>query len=183
MEWNVYKNEFENQSNPKINWLVMEYQKLKTGRPNPHIFDSITIECYGDKLKLLEVSNIQIVEGKQIIIKPYDKTLCSAINAAILKSNLGITPQLDADLIRVNFPPQTEENRKLSIKKAKELSEECKISIRNIRKNIHNQFKSNKELSKDLISYFEEELDKMTKNYNNEIESIFSAKEKELLTI
>lgn len=183
MEWNVYKNEFDKDATPKINWLIFEYQKIKTGRPNHHLFDSLVIECYGSKSKLLEISNFQIVEGKQIIIKPYDKSLCSLINSVILKSNLGITPQMEVDLIRINFPPQTEESRKESIKKAKEFAEECKVFIRNIRKNIHGMFKNNKEISKDLISYFENELDKITKLYNNQIDSIFLAKEKELLII
>lgn len=183
MEWSIYKNEFDKESTTKINWLVSEYQKIKTGRPNPHLFDSILVDCYGNKSKLLEISNFQIVEGKQIIIKPYDKSLCSLINSAILKSNLGIVPQIDADLIRINFPPQTEETRKVSIKKAKESAEECKVYIRNIRKNIHGMFKSNKEISKDLISYFEIELDKITKLYNKKIDDMFLLKEKELLTI
>lgn len=183
MEWSVYKNEFDKESRPKINWLISEYQKIKTGRPNPHLFDSLLIDCYGSKSKLLEISNFQIVEGKQIIIKPYDKSLCSLINSSILKSNLGITPQMEADLIRINFPPQTEESRKESIKKAKEFAEECKVFIRNIRKSIHGMFKTNKEISKDLILYFENELDKITKLYNNEIDTLFLSKEKELLTI
>lgn len=182
MEWKNFEKEFSQEAQLKVDWLEKEYMKIKTGRPNPNIFSSILVDYYGSKVKLMEVANIQVVDGKQIVIKPYDKSMCSEINTSILKSNLGFTPQVDSDLLRITFPPQTEETRKASIKKAKEILEQAKIMIRNIRKDIHSKFKNNKEISKDDLLYFENELDKITKKFNGEIEQVFSKKEKELLS-
>lgn len=182
MEWNIYKEEFDKKSNEKINWLELEFIKIKTGRPNPNILDSILVNAYDTKSKIIEIANIQVVEGKQLIIKPYDKSLLQNINQEILKSNLGLTPQVDADLLRINFPPQTEEVRKNSVKKCKEILEQAKVGIRNIRNDIHKKYKNDKELREDELKQYDNELDKITKSYNSKLDELFSMKEKELLS-
>lgn len=181
MEWNIFKKEFEDKANEKIEWLQSEFDKIKTGRPNPAILDSVHVEAYGAKSKIIEIANVQVVEGKQLVIKPYDKSLIQTITADILKSNLGLNPQADAELIRINFPPQTEETRKASVKKAKEFVEQAKIGIRNIRADVHKKYKNDKEVSEDLIKYFDTELDKITKAYNTKIDDAFAKKEKDLM--
>lgn len=182
MEWNIYKEEFDKKANEKINWLELEFIKIKTGRPNPNILDSILVNAYDTKSKIIEIANIQVVEGKQLIIKPYDKSLLQNINQEILKSNLGLTPQVDADLLRINFPPQTEEVRKNSVKKCKEILEQAKVGIRNIRNDIHKKYKNDKELREDELKQYDNELDKITKSYNSKLDELFSMKEKELLS-
>lgn len=182
MEWNIYKEEFDKKANEKINWLESEFAKIKTGRPNPNILDSILVNAYDTKSKIIEIANIQVVEGKQLIIKPYDKSLLQSINQEILKSNLGLTPQVDADLLRINFPPQTEEVRKNSVKKCKEILEQSKVGIRNIRNDVHKKYKNDKELREDELKQYDNELDKITKLYNSKLDELFNAKEKELLS-
>lgn len=182
MEWNLYKDDFSQKAEEKINWLESEFSKIKTGRPNPSIFDSINVSAYGEKMKIIEIANISVVDGKQIIIKPYDKSLLQSINQEILKSNLGLTPQTDSDLLRINFPPQTEETRKNSVKKCKEFLEQAKIGIRNIRNDIHKKYKNDKELTEDDLKYYDNELDKITKLYNSKLEDVFNKKEKDLIS-
>lgn len=183
MEWDVFKKEFEQKAEEKLTWLHNEFVKIKTGRPNPAIFDSLLVEAYGEKMKIIEVANMQVVDGKQIVIKPYDKSLIHSINSEILKSNLGVTPQPEADLIRISFPPQTEETRKQSVKKAKEFVEQAKIGIRNIRNDIHKKYKSIPDIREDDLKYFDDQLDKITKSYNSKIDDTFAKKEKDLMTI
>lgn len=183
MEWKVYKEEFDSKAQTKLDWLFSEFNKIKSGRPNPKIFDAILVNAYGDKMRIFELANLQVVDGKQILIKPYDKSVIHDINTAILKENLGLTPQVDSDCIRINFPTPTEESRKQSIKKVKEFVEQAKIGIRNVRKDLHTKIKNDKELREDELKSHEEELDKLTKNWNSQIDKHFADKEKELLTI
>jgi ribosome recycling factor len=98
-------------------------------------------------------------------------------------SNIGVTPQLNIDSIRLLFPPITEENRKQNVKKAKEILEQTKIKIRNARQDIQAKYKKNSELSDDTIKYFEDELNKATKQFNATAEALYQKKEKELLQI
>lgn len=183
MEWNVYKNEFDKKADQKIDWLYGEFNKIKSGRPNPKILDHVLVEAYGEKMKIFELANMQVVEGKQILIKPYDKSTIKEINSAILKENIGLTPQVDADSLRITFPSPTEETRKQSIKKVKEFVEQAKIGIRNIRKEIQQKIKIDKELREDELKSYEENLDKLTKSWNTKIDQEFSKKEKEIMTI
>lgn len=183
MEWKLYKEDFDKKAEVKIEWLFSEFNKIKSGRPNPKILDHVLVDAYGDKSKIFELANLQVVEGKQIVIKPYDKSVLHDINSAILKENLGLHPQVDADCIRINFPAPTEESRKQSIKKVKEFVEQAKIGIRNIRKEIHQKIKADKELREDELKSYEEDLDKLTRSWNANIDKHFADKEKELLTI
>lgn len=183
MEWKLYKEEFDKKATTKIEWLNSEFNKIKSGRPNPKILDHVLVDAYGTKSKLYEISNMQVVEGKQIVIKPYDKSLIHEINSGILKENLGLSVQIDADSLRITFPSPTEETRKLSVKKVKEFAEQTKVEIRNIRKDIHQKIKKDNDLREDEVKWYEEDLDKLTKFWNTEVDNAFSAKEKELLMI
>lgn len=183
MEWKFYEDKFKEKANPKMEWLDSELSMIRTGRPNPKIFDPILVEAYGEKTRIIEVANIQVVEGKQILIKPYDRSLLGDLNSAILKANLGLHPQIDADCIRINFPPQTEEVRKASVKKAKEFVEQAKVAVRNVRKEIHSEYKNDKELTEDDLKWYETQLDKITKEFNSKIDEVFAKKEKDLMTL
>lgn len=183
MEWKLYKEEFDKKAQTKIDWLFSEFNKIKSGRPNPKILDHVSVEAYGDRCKIFEIANMQVVEGKQIVIKPYDKSLLHEISSAIQKENLGLNPQVDADCIRIVFPSPTEESRKQSIKKVKEYVEQAKVGIRNVRKEIQQKIKADKELREDELKSHEEELDKLTRSWNSEIDKCFAEKEKELMKI
>jgi ribosome recycling factor len=135
-------------------------------------------------MNLNQLSNMQIVDARQILIKPYDRSQLHDIAKAITASPLNISPQVNADNIRLIFPSQTEENRKQSVKKAKEILELSKQKLRDVRKDVQDIYKKIKDtVSEDLIRHFEDELNKITKTYNNKLEDIFNRKEKELMTI
>lgn len=183
MEWKLYKEEFESKADLKVEWLLSEFNKIKSGRPNPKIFDHILVNAYDSKMKIVEIANLQVVDGRQILIKPYDKTLLKEINAAILKENMGFSPQVDADSLRIIFPSPTEESRKQSLKKVKEYVEQAKIGIRNVRKDIQGKIRNDKELREDELKSYEEDLDKITKHWNSIIDNEYTKKEKEMMTI
>jgi ribosome recycling factor len=141
------------------------------------------VQAYGEFMSLNQVANLQIVDARQILIKPYDRSQTTDIAKAILSANINVNPQVNPDSIRLIFPAQTEESRKINVKKCKELLEIAKQSLRDVRKTIQNKYKGLKDLSEDVIHYFEDELNKITKNYNNKLEEAFAKKEQELMKI
>lgn len=150
---------------------------------NVSLFDKVTVLAYGEEMKLNQVANIQIVNATQVLIKPYDRSLIQEILKGIAKANLNVNPIANPDSVRINFPAQTEEGRKTNVKKAKQVLEQSKIKIRDIRKDIQLAYKKLDNVSEDLIHYFEDELNKITKKYNSQLESLFENKEKELMTL
>ncbi|WEK83129.1 MAG: ribosome recycling factor [Mycoplasma sp.] len=183
MEWNTLKQEFETAANKVTNWLNQEYGLIRTGRVSLSIFDKVRVNAYGSEMKLNQVANIQIVNATQVIIKPYDKSQTQEILKGITVANLNVNPIVNPDSIRINFPPQTEESRKASVKQAKKLLEDAKIKIRSVRQDVQAMYKKLDSVSEDLIRYFEDELNKITKKYNSDLESRYNAKEKELMTL
>jgi ribosome recycling factor len=148
-----------------------------------NILDVVRVDAYGEKMSLNQIANLQIVDARQILIKPYDHGQIHDIAKAITNSPLNISPQVNADNIRIMFPSQTEENRLNNVKKAKEILEVSKQKLRNIRKEVQDQYKKLQGVSEDLIHYFENELNNITKQYNNKLETIFNNKQQELMKI
>ena len=183
MEWSTYQKEFETKANVIGNWLNSEFNLIRSGRVNVSLFDKVTVLAYGEEMKLNQVANIQIVNATQVLIKPYDRSLIQEILKGIAKANLNVNPIANPDSVRINFPAQTEEGRKTNVKKAKQVLEQSKIKIRDIRKDIQLAYKKLDNVSEDLIHYFEDELNKITKKYNSQLESLFENKEKELMTL
>lgn len=183
MEWSTYQKEFETKANVVVNWLNSEFNLIRSGRVNVSLFDKVTVLAYGEEMKLNQVANVQILNATQVLIKPYDRSLIQEILKGIAKVNLNVNPIANPDSIRINFPSQTEEGRKVNVKKAKQVLEQSKIKIRDIRKDIQLSYKKLENVSEDLIHYFEEELNTITKKYNSQLESLFENKEKELMTL
>ena len=183
MEWSTYQKEFETKANVIVNWLNSEFNLIRSGRVNVSLFDKVTVLAYGEEMKLNQVANIQIMNATQVLIKPYDRSLIQEILKGIAKANLNVNPIANPDSVRINFPAQTEEGRKMNVKKAKQVLEQSKIKIRDIRKDIQLAYKKLDNVSEDLIHYFEDELNKITKKYNSQLESLFENKEKELMTL
>lgn len=184
MEWNTLKSEFETESHKVIEWINNEYGRIRSGRVSLTILDVVRPHIYGESLPLNQVANIQIVDSRQFLIKPYDRSQLQEIAKAITASPLGVTPQISTDSIRLVFPTQTEENRKLNVKKAKETLEVAKTKLRGVRKHVQDIYKKQSDtVSEDLIHFFEDELNKITKIYNDKLESLFYTKEIELMKV
>lgn len=183
MEWSTYQKEFETKANTVVNWLNSEYNLICSGRINVSLFDKVFVLAYGEETKLNQVANIQILNATQVVIKPYDRSLIQEILKGIAKANLNVNPIVNPDSIRINFPSQTGEARRENVKKAKQVLEQSKIKIRDIRKDIQSAYKKLDNISEDVIHYFEDELNKITKKYNSQLENLFANKEKELMTL
>lgn len=180
-------NQFVSSANEKMNKSISSFEvslaNIRTGRANPAMLDGIEVDYYGSATPLSQVSAISVPEGRQLLIKPFDKTLVEPIERAINEANLGINPQSDGENIRLNIPPLTEETRKSLVKDVYKLAEEAKVAIRNIRRDSNDQIKKDKELTKDDISGYQDDIQKLTDEKIKSIDNIASAKEKELMSI
>lgn len=163
-----------------------ELAKVRTGRANPDIFNSISIDYYGVITPLNQVSNISVPQARLIVIQPYEKTLIPLIEKAIMENNLGLTPNNNGVIVNVPIPPLSEERRGELIKYVNELIEDGRVSIRNVRRDaIHQikQFGDDKNVSEDLIHDAEAEIQELTDEHIEKLNKHQENKEKELLEV
>jgi len=159
---------------------------VRTGRANPSLLDRVVVDYYGTPTPVNQLAGISVPESRMIVIQPWDKGSMAAIEKAIMKSDLGITPSNDGQVIRLGIPPLTEERRKQMVKQVHALVEEGKVSVRNVRRDA---LASAKELAGEkLVSEDEErrastQVDEMTKRFVDEIERVGKAKEAEVLEV
>ncbi len=166
--------------------LSNEYSSLRTGRASAALFDKIKVDYYGQETPLSQVASISVPEARLVVIQPWDKSLLAPIERAILKSELGLNPNNDGKLLRINFPPLTEERRKELAKSAKNISEQFKVAIRNIRREAIDELKKLQkasEISEDELKDGENKVQKMTDSFIGQISDLASEKEKEILDI
>ena len=169
-----------------ITSLESSLQKLRTGRANPALLDSIQIDYYGNMTPLSQVSNISVQDAKTLLISPWEKNLVPDIEKAILTSDLGINPATSGDVIRVILPDLTEETRRDLIKVAKSEAENSKIALRNQRRDANGLLKEylkEKEISEDDERRGQEIIQKLTDDFISKVEQLFVSKEKDLLEI
>lgn len=160
--------------------------KIRAGRANDSILDGITFSYYGTETPIKQAATVSTPEARLLVIKPWDKSNIKEIEKAINKSDIGINPQNDGEVIRLPFPALTEERRKDLTKQVSEYSEDSKIQIRNIRRdNLDKAKKAEKktELTEDDLYSIEEDIQKITEENINKIESIVEDKNKELLEV
>jgi ribosome recycling factor len=172
--------------NKTIASLKKDLASMKAGRANPAMLDRIEAEYYGAMTPLNQLANISIPEPRIIAIQPWDKGSFKAIEKAILKSDLGINPSSDGELIRLIIPELTEETRRNIVKNIKKSGEDSKVAIRSIRRDCNDKIKALKkdsELSEDEIKKAEDDIQKRTDNFIKEIDTIVEAKEKEIMSI
>ncbi|WP_422480843.1 ribosome recycling factor [Pleomorphochaeta sp. DL1XJH-081] len=166
--------------------LTNEYGALRTGRASAALFDKIKVDYYGQETPLSQVASISIPEARLVVIQPWDKTLLAPIERAILKSELSLNPNNDGKLLRINFPPLTEERRKELAKNAKAIAEQSKIAIRNIRRDAIDEIKKlqkSGDISEDEQKDLETKTQNLTDSYVAQISDLATEKEKEILEI
>lgn len=183
INFDIYKKQFENDFYSINEWMLSEFAKLRIGKASPAILDDILVHAYDDKMPINQLANLSIPDPRTLVIKPYDKSTLKDIAAAINAANIGINPQVDADVIRLTFKAPTEEDRKVLVKKAKSLAEEAKIRVRRSRQNLQDEFKKDLSALEDDKKYFQNELDLITKSFNKKIEEELAKREKEIMTI
>ena len=181
-------NEFtEKNFSMKMDKSIQSFKKdistLRTGRANINMLDTIKIEVYGQLMPVDQLGTITVPEARQISIQVWDKTNLSLIESAIQKSELGINPQIDGQIIRLRIPDLTEERRKDLIKILKGMGEKCKIAIRNVRREANEDLKKKlkeKKISEDENKNFEKNIQKITDSNIDNIDKIIAEKEKEI---
>ena len=158
-------------------------QKLRSGRANPAILASIQCDYYGDKMDIASLCSISMPEPRQLLVKPFSRDDLKAVATAIAGANIGVNPQVEADSIRIIIPPLTEDVRRDIAKQAKGLSDEAKVSIRNVRRDYFDLIKEDDGMSDDYKERIEDEIQKKVDSSNKDIDDILAAKQKEIMTI
>ena len=163
-----------------------DFSTVRTGRANAALLDGIKVESYGSLLALNQVAGVSVPDGRTLEIRPWDLTQLGAIEKAILKSDLGLTPVNDGRLIRISIPALTEERRKEIVKVVNKMSEDYKIAIRNERRHIVDEIKKlekEKTITEDDRKKYEVDVQKLTDSYVGKIEELVKQKEEELMKI
>ena len=169
-----------------VTHLQEEFGAVRTGRATPALVEKLKVDYYGTEVPLQQIAGFQVPEPRLLVITPYDKQALKDIEKAIQQSDLGITPSNDGTVIRLAFPPLTEERRKEYVKVVKAKAEDAKIAIRNIRRASRHDLESlekDNEISADELERAEKEMEKITHDYVGEIDRLLQHKEQELLEV
>ena len=177
---------YSNKMDKSIQSLKKDISTLRTGRASVNMLDTIKIDVYGQLMPIEQLGTVSVPEARLISIQVWDKSNISIIESAIQKSELGINPQIDGQIIRLRIPDLTEERRKDLIKILKNMGEKSKVSIRNIRREANDELKKkqkDKTISEDQSKNYEKNIQKLTDTNIENIEKILSIKEKEIIQI
>ena len=169
-----------------ITQLKREFGSIRSGRANPMILDKVMVDYYGAPTPLRQMAQVSVQEGTTLVITPYDKTILKEIEKAIIKAEIGITPNSDGICIRLPFPPLTEERRREIVKDVKRIGEEAKVAIRNVRRDMTDDLKKiekEHKLPEDSVKDNQDKIQKQTDKYTGVIDSLVSEKEKEVMTV
>ena len=178
--------EFDAKMKKTIDVVVSDFASVRAGRANAAVLDKITVDYYGAPTPLNQVAAISSPDPRSLMIQPWDGTLLKAIEKAIQTSDLGINPQNDGRVIRLNFPQLTEERRKELTKQVRKYSEEGKVALRNIRRDAMDEFKKKKkasEITEDDLKELEKELQDLTDKRCKDIDELTVKKEQELMAV
>lgn len=175
----------EEQMVAAINHLEKEFSKLRTGKANPQMLDSVYIDYYGTSTHISKVANINLMDAKTIIVQPWEKNILSDIEKSILYANLGFTPQNNGEVLIISVPPLTEERRRDIAKNAKSAAEIARVSVRNVRRDANEVIKKLQKdgLSEDESKIGEEKVQKLTDSFIKKIDEKTTKKETEIMTV
>ncbi|NBX75445.1 MAG: ribosome recycling factor [Proteobacteria bacterium] len=166
-----------------VEHLRSELSKLRVGRASATMVDSVRVDVYGSQMSLKEVAALATPDPKTITIQPWDRSLFGEIEKAILAANLGLTPMNDGKIIRINMPPITEERRKDFVKQISKEGEAAKVAVRNIRRESMDALKKDKALTEDDQRRTQDEIQKLTDQFIQDIDKAVDSKTKEVMTI
>ena len=170
------------QMDNSIKFLEKELLNIRAGKANPNMLSSVKVDYYGSLTPLNQIANVNTPDSQTLSIQPWEKDKLEDIEKAILVSNLGFNPMNNGESIIISIPPLTEERRKELVKVAKSEAENAKVSIRNTRKDANNEIRKS-DVSDDMKSNYEIDIQEATDKYISRIDAIFSAKEKEILSV
>lgn len=177
---------YEDKMKKSLNNLMEEYAGIRAGRANPHILDKLRVDYYGTPTPIQQVANVSVPEARMIQIQPWEPNMVKEIEKAILTSDIGINPTNDGKMIRLVFPELTEDRRKELVKDVKKKGEQCKVAVRNIRRDANDAFKKlikANEISEDEEKDLLDDAQKLTDKYISEVDKTIEEKSKEILTV
>jgi ribosome recycling factor len=166
--------------------LDTAFNRIRTGRAHPSILDSVQVSYYGSDMPLQQVANVVVEDARTLMISPWEKKMLAEIEKAIMKSNLGLNPSNNGDVIRVPMPMLTEQTRKEYTKQARAEAEHARVAVRNIRRDANSHFKDilkDKAASEDDVRRAEQNIQKLTDSYITQVDKKYSEKEADLLSI
>jgi ribosome recycling factor len=175
----------EERMDKAVGALRRELASLRAGRASVSLLDRVQVEYYGAMTPVNQLANISTPDARTLIIQPWDKSSIGAIEKAILKSDLGLTPSNDGTVIRITIPALTEERRTDLVKMTKKYGEEAKVAVRNIRRDANDDIKKLEKgtISEDESRGHQEEIQKLTDKFTAEVDKVLAAKEKEILDV
>jgi ribosome recycling factor len=166
--------------------LERDLSTIRTGRASPALVEQLHVEYYGTPTPLQQLATISVPDPRQLTIQPWDRSQLGAIEKAIQKSDLGLTPNNDGTVIRINLPPLTEERRKDLVKLVHKKTDESKVAVRNVRRDVHDKLRDQekaKQISEDELKRNTERLQKLTDRYIDELDKVGQTKEHEILEV
>lgn len=169
-----------------INQLHKDLSTVRTGRANPLILDKVVVDYYGAPTGLRQLAQVSVSEGTTLVITPFDKMIIKDIEKAIIKAEIGITPNSDGMVIRLSFPPLTQDRRKELAKEVKAMGEDAKVAIRNVRRDSTDAVKKlekSENLPEDAVKDGQDQIQKVTDKYTKIVDETVTAKEKEVMEI
>lgn len=179
-------NETEDRMKKSIEILRKDYSTLRAGKANPSILDKVMVDYYGTPTPIRQIANIGVPEPRLLTVQPWDKTSIQAVEKAILKSDLGLNPSNDGSIIRIIIPQLTKERRIELVKTIKKKAEECRVGVRNVRRDSNEKIKGlekGKTISEDDTKKGQDEIQKLTDKYIKEVDHVLDVKEKEIMEI
>lgn len=179
-------NDAKQRMDKAVDSLRNDLMSIRAGRANPALLNRVHVDYYGSPTPLNQVAGITTPEARMLVVQPYDKSILSDIERAILKADLGISPSNDGSIIRLAIPPLTEERRKELVKQVKKAAEEAKIAVRNVRRDANDSLKKSEkdgELTEDDLKRFTEEVQKITDTTITKVDEVAANKEKEIMEV
>ena len=176
----------EERMNRRIDHLCKEYSEIRAGRANPAVLDKVKVDYYGAPTPVNQLAAVSVTEARTLTIQPWDASILKQIEKAIQKSDIGINPNNDGKVIRLQFPPLTEDRRKEIVKDVQKLAEETKVQIRNVRRETIEKLKAMKksgELTEDDLKLGQKKVQYLTDKYTKKADSISADKQKEILEL
>lgn len=184
-EVQFYLDEAKERMESALNHLETELSKIRAGRANPKILQDVLVDYYGSPTPLNQVANIASPDPRTITVQPWEKSMIAPIEKAIMNANLGLNPDNNGEIVRINVPQLTEERRRTLVKQSKGEAETAKVSIRNARRDIIEQVKKlvKEGLPEDMAKDAEIQAQKLTDEFGKKVDELFSKKEKDIMTI
>ncbi|MFS0823580.1 ribosome recycling factor [Bacillus sp. 1P02SD] len=179
-------NQVKDKMSKAIQALSRELATVRAGRANPAILDKVSVDYYGAPTPLNQLASINVPEARMLVIQPYDKSVLGDMEKAIQKADLGLNPTNDGSIIRISIPPLTEERRRELVKLVKKYAEESKVAVRNVRRDGNDELKKlekNGEITEDELRSLTDDVQKITDESINKIDSIAKEKEKEIMEV